>query len=58
MLAHLRDGDRLEQGKVVGHDGAEVAVVPDERFADVQAMIEAGHITDTSQIPAVLARQT
>ncbi|WP_083956494.1 nucleobase:cation symporter-2 family protein [Tersicoccus phoenicis] len=59
VLAQLRDGDRIENGTVVGHDGVEVAVVPDHRFEDVKSMIEAGEITDTTQLPAVLgAKQT
>ncbi|WP_298585516.1 nucleobase:cation symporter-2 family protein [uncultured Kocuria sp.] len=54
-LAHLREGDRIQDGAVVDSDGAEVAVVAEHHFDDVRKMIDDGEITHTGQIRTVLA---
>ncbi|ALU39079.1 hypothetical protein AS188_04165 [Kocuria flava] len=54
VLAHLRDGDQLQNGTVVDREGAEVAVVPEHHFDDVRRMIDAGEITDTGQVQQLI----
>lgn len=54
-LQMLREGDRMEDGKVVDSDGNEVAAVPEKHLDEVKELIDAGEITHTGQIPKVLA---
>ena len=56
-LMMLRDGDRMENGKVVDSDGNEVAAVPEKHLDEVKELIDTGEITHTGQIPKVLARK-
>lgn len=53
-LAHLQEGDRIQDGAVVNSDGTEVPVVPEHRFDDVRRMIDSGEITHTGQIMTIL----
>ncbi|MEX5299818.1 nucleobase:cation symporter-2 family protein [Kocuria sp. CPCC 205292] len=57
VLAHLQEGDRVQNGAVVNSDGAEVAVVPEHHFEDVRRMIDAGEITHTGQVLQVLGQR-
>lgn len=54
-LRDLREGDVFVDGRFVDCDGEEVPLVPDDKLDEVRAKIECGQITETSQIPAVLA---
>ncbi|MBB3665439.1 NCS2 family nucleobase:cation symporter-2 [Prauserella sediminis] len=54
-LRDLREGDVFVDGRFVDCDGEEVPLVPDDKLEEVRAKIECGEITDTSQIPEVVA---
>ncbi|MCP2234531.1 xanthine permease [Prauserella halophila] len=54
-LRDLREGDVFVDGRFVDCDGEEVPLVPDDKLEEVRAKIECGDITDTSQVPGVLA---
>ncbi|GAA1201517.1 nucleobase:cation symporter-2 family protein [Prauserella alba] len=54
-LRDLREGDVFVNGRFVDCDGEEVPLVPDDKLDEVRAKIECGEITDTSQIPEVIA---
>lgn len=56
-LRDLREGDVYIDGKFVDPDGEEIPLVPDEQIKTVREAIEAGEVTDTSQIAALTAEQ-
>lgn len=54
-LRDLREGDVFLDGRFVDCDGEEIPLIPDDKLEEVREKIECGEITDTSQIPTVLA---
>ena len=50
MLRGLQEGDTLVNGRLIGADGQEIAVVDDHLVDEARRRVEAGELTDTGQI--------
>ncbi|GEO93614.1 nucleobase:cation symporter-2 family protein [Kocuria flava] len=56
QLSALQDGDHFQDGELFDAEGRPVPAVTDDEYEHVRARIEAGEITDTTQIPRILRR--
>lgn len=53
MLQGLQEGDTLVNGRLIGADGQEIAVVDDHLVDEARRRVETGELTDTGQIHRV-----
>ncbi|MDO5492724.1 MAG: nucleobase:cation symporter-2 family protein [Nesterenkonia sp.] len=52
-LKELKEDDVFVDGRFLDCDGEEIPVVPDDKVAEIRDAIDAGEITDTSQVQIV-----
>ena len=53
LLRGLREGDALVNGRLIGADGQEIAVVDDHLVDEARRRVESGEFTDTDQIQRI-----
>ncbi|WP_369067010.1 nucleobase:cation symporter-2 family protein [Kocuria carniphila] len=56
ILQGLQEGDTLVNGRLIGADGQEIAVVDDHLVDEARRRVETGELTDTGQIHRVYKR--
>lgn len=56
-LQALQDGDVFINGKFIDCDGDELPMIPESRVAEVREAIDAGEITDTSEVQMIIDGQ-